>query len=262
MKKDLLIRSINLSCKKIGSNRILFVYSKEYGLIKLSGQKLAGRSQSFVENLFWIREQKNTDIYVIRKSEFQRNFQNLSTDYEKILLALKYCFYLQKTSHYRDEKSSQIYKLLLNSLEKLDFLSLQEPFSGANQIYYSFYELEFLFKLTDLLGYRINFRACSKKEQCNLKKNLNCAWLDFQEGIILCDFCKRERNTTYEESKQKKQIKLLPKVFLSLEELRKERIFSQEELRKKQKINSFLLSLLQNYLSLHADIKLNAFYQE
>ena len=245
MKKDLLIRSINLSCKKIGSSRILFVYSKEYGLLKLSGRKLAGRSQSFVENLFFVREQKNSDILAIQRSEFQRDFPQISTDYEKMLLALKYCFYLQKTSHYQDEKSPQIYQLFLESLEKINLLDLELSFDQLKKIY-CFYELKFLFELVDLLGYQINLQACANSQK---EKNSSSFWFDFSQGSLICDSCR---------DKKKKYLKILPGVFTYLQKLRERENFSQLELEKKQRVNQFLLKIMQSYLRFHTGIEFDA----
>ncbi len=246
MKKEVCCDCINLRCRKLPSTRILSVYSKEYGLVKLSGSKLGGRAQSFICNKFWIELQEGKDIYNIKHSEFIKNFSNLEKDLLILYHAFFYVEILEQASHFHDEKSEKIFNLLYKALEYLDELAIKEnnnSFVLCNTLY-------FLWNIIILLGY---------EPVLNIKDNFeseNKIIFDFENGLI--DFKAHDFKFSKDFC-----VELLPnsyKAFLNLEKLKLSNI---EDLEKTINLNDklifFLINTLQRYLQIKIDRKFKSF---
>ena len=156
-KEEIKIEAINLKFIKLATGRILTVYSKEYGLMKLSGSSLGGRSDSFVRNFFYIKNlnfhNNSHEIFQIKASEFQQNFPRLKLNLDCLSQAWQYAEIIEKCSHFQDEQSQEIFSLFLDSLIFLEKISLEN--SNQENLLNNIYRISciFFWKIIKLLGY-------------------------------------------------------------------------------------------------------------
>jgi len=134
--------------RKLPRGRLVIAYAREYGLLKLTGNNLGGRGEPFVENILWVNMRNlSNDIHTIKASEFQRHFK-LDTDLDKLMLAWQYCELLQNCSHFQEERSAEIFDLLVDSLADLETCLTSRIYSIS---------VSFLWNLIELLGYKPDF---------------------------------------------------------------------------------------------------------
>ncbi len=238
-KQEICIEAINLKTRKLNGYKLLTVYSKEYGVLKLTGSKLGGRSEPFVHNHFYISFGKE-DIHKIIQTEFIGYFSKLNLNLERMAHAWQYSDFLEACSEAQDERSPQIFDLLFNSLSSLQ--KTEDQFENIS--------LQFLWQLSVLLGYKPNLGLCNLGQQCHLNQKLNQenwpnAFFDLEAGGVLCSACPEEPITA-------ESIKILPNVYKALLLLEKGQISDNA------KLNQFLLGLLQRYLQKHTCQKLKS----
>lgn len=143
---ELCVEAINLRSRKTISGRILSVYSKELGLLKLSGSKLGGRSEPFVNNLFWLKFRNDSEIQSIKASEFKRHFKDISSNLASLSYAWLFCELLENLSHFSDDKSKDVFNLFYSSLETLNLAKDETSCIHT--------ALEFTWRLLCLTGYK------------------------------------------------------------------------------------------------------------
>lgn len=239
-RQEICIEALNLKTRKLNGYKLLTVYSKEYGVLKLTGSKLGGRSEPFVHNYFYIVFGKE-DIHKIVQTEFIGHFSKLNSNLERMAHAWQYADFLEACTEGQDEKSAQIFDLLFHSLK-----ALEESENNFEDI-----SLQFLWQLSIFLGYKPNLSLCGLGPECHLQKNINqdnfpSAFFDFESGGILCLSCPSQEVIGSEA------VKILPGIYKALLALEKGKM--SENL----KINKFLLSLLQRYLQKHSCRKLKS----
>ncbi|MDX1920969.1 MAG: DNA repair protein RecO [Candidatus Caenarcaniphilales bacterium] len=238
------IEAINLRTRRVNGFKILTVFSKEYGLLKLSGSKMGGRSEPFVHNVYWIKLGPS-EIHNIKVTEFKGHFKQIIKDLDKMVYAWQFAELLEACSHFYEEKSEIIYNLFYETLS-----SLEEP--NADYLLISNY---FIWKLADSLGYKPNLRGCQKEySDCHLNKTFNYeAWLDLEHGEISCNFCSQRPSSEH--------VKILPGVYSSLHTLENisnyEDYFTHASSRNEQAIE-FVTKILQRYLQKHTEKRIKS----
>jgi DNA repair protein RecO (recombination protein O) len=236
-KREVCIEAINLRTHKLSGYKLLTVYSKEHGLIKLSGSKLGGRSEPFVHNRFWISIGQS-EIHNIRQTEFIAHFTDVSRDLSKMAHAWQYAEFLEACTHENEERSEDIFNLLLGSLS-----SLEEGSTDLNTV-----SINFLWNLTKLMGYEPSLKLCGLPDQdCELVNGARDreAWFDFEHGGLLCSACA--------ERPSPDSIDILPKIYAVLNGLEKGVIASASS-----GANQFVMSILQRYLQKHSKRKIKS----
>jgi DNA repair protein RecO len=235
-KEELKIEAINLRTFKLSGYKVLSVYSKEYGLLKLSGSRLGGRSEPFVRNNYWISVGAG-DIHKIIQSEFLEQFSSLSTELNKMAHAWQYVDFLEACSHPNEERSGEIFELLYSSLLQLN-----------KEEQATFISNKFLWKLTELLGYKPSLSLCDlEQSECYLAKHTEAnTWFDFEHGGIICEGCQIQPS--------RDSIRILPGICKSLKELNQNNISTTTN----KSAADFVLSLLQRYLQKHTNRKIKS----
>ncbi|MDJ0625699.1 MAG: DNA repair protein RecO [Candidatus Caenarcaniphilales bacterium] len=239
MKESISIEAINLRTKKVNGFKILTVFSKEYGLIKLSGSKLGGRSEPFVHNRYWINFGSN-DIHSIKQTEFIDHFRNLSTDLDKLYLAWQFAEFIEACSHFHEERSEQIFDLLFECLDQL------ERNNDVNNVELVNY---FLWKLTEFLGYKPNLSMCERTKCSLLEGELVDSWFSFQQGGVSCSACSNKPTSDF--------VTILPGIYKQLNYLSSIDEFQSQESISDNALN-FVRTLLQRYLQTHTDRKIKS----
>ncbi len=239
-KREVCIEAINLKTHKLSGYKLLSVYSKEYGLLKLSGSKLGGRSEPFVRNLFWIQMTEGADIHKIVNSEFQEHFSSLSLSLERMSTAWYFADYLEACSHPNEDRSQEIFSLFLNSLKEL---SNQVSVPDLDSI-----TISFMWDLARLLGYKPNLRMCNQEAaECSINRNQDLrAWFDFEAGGILCEKC--SERPSYDS------VIILPGIYKCLKLLDEGKTLNECP----KGAVSFVTQLLQRYLQRHTNRKMKS----
>jgi len=238
-KQEIQIEAINLRTIKLNGYKLLSVYSKEYGLMKLSGSKLGGRSEPFVRNYFWISGGSN-EIHNIKQSEFISHFKNLSLDLDKLTCAWQFAEFLEACSHFHEEKSPEIFNLFIECLTHMD---TEEVDLQALSNY-------FLWQLSEYLGYKPHLTLCElESAECKLKQNPELeAWFDFEQGGVLCKGCSEKASTD--------SVRILPGIYKLLNSLDG----ANHNFKEKCKTGAvdFVNSLLKRYLQKHTSKKMKS----
>jgi recombinational DNA repair protein (RecF pathway) len=232
MKEEVKVEAINLHTKKLNGYKLITAYSREYGLVKMSGSKLGGRSEPFVKNNYWIKI-SNSEIHQIKHSEFLHHQKGLIDDFDKLIFACQLSEYLESCSHFGDDHSSEIYELFDNCLALLG--------EGSQDLIHIMNY--FLWNLSGELGYQPNLFGClDRLPSCHLKENkdLKC-WFDLDHGDLFCERCS---NGEFGEI-----VQILPSVLQSLIGLNEKNYlqFKRENL----KAEEFVKSILHRHIQRH-----------
>lgn len=191
------IRAINLQVKKLPKNKLIKVYSREKGLLLLSGTKLGGRSEPFVENIFSVKFNNNSDIHNIKASDYQQHFKNILLDYNQLSIAWHFAELLENFSHSYDIHSPELFDLFYISLDSLNnSQSYQEEISLPIL-------LKFLWNFILFTGYKPDFSILIQE---TINKN-TILYFDLEEGELI--YNKPANNNSYN------YIEILPKVQLA-----------------------------------------------
>lgn len=238
------IEAINLRTRRVNGFKILTVFSKEYGLLKLSGSRMGGRSEPFVHNIYWIKLGPS-EIHNIKQTEFKGHFKEIIKDFDKMFYAWQFAELIEACSHFYEEKSENIFNLFY---EVLGLLEAPTP----NYLLISNY---FIWKLADNLGYKPNLRGCQNQfSDCHLNKSTNYeAWLDLEQGEITCNFCSQKPSG--------ENVKILPGVYSSLNVLENISTFpdySSHASSLNENAIEFINKILQKYLQKHTEKKIKS----
>ena len=257
IKREICIEAINLKSNKLNGYRLLTVYSKELGILRLSGSRLGGRSEAFVRNNFWINYNEKSEIHSIKQSEFIGHCKGISQNYEKLINAWQWAEFLEACSHTGEDNSQELFDLFWTCLEKAEEMSVEVYEQRALIL-----NLYFLWNLSHFLGYEPNLHLCQQnheKSNCPLLKNeakFHDLFFDFEQGGILCSACPSDLvMSTYSS-------KILGGIYKIFTELQNQNL--KEILTKNLEINyqkpalEFAKKTLQKYLQVHAHHKLKS----
>ncbi len=257
IKREICIEAINLKSNKLNGYRLLTVYSKELGVLKLSGSKLGGRAEAFVRNNFWINYSEKSDIHSIRQSEFIGLFKGINQNYEKLMGAWQWAEFLEACSHTGEDHSQEIFDLFWNCLKTLEEIP-EQVYEQKGLIL----NLYFLWNLSHFLGYEPNLHLCQQNHEkfdCPLLKNeakFHDLFFDFEQGGILCSACPGDLQMTPYSSKI---LGGIYKIFIDLKEQNLDQILSENIQNTHQKpALEFTKKTLQKYLQIHAHHKLKS----
>jgi DNA repair protein RecO len=217
------IEAVNLRQKKLNGYRLLTVFSREHGLLKLTGSKLGGRAEPLLVNAYWIVWGRE-DIHRIRSSEFGENFRALRQDLATLAWAWHYCELVEIGAPFQEERSGEIFELLVASLRELDRSTREPQVVG----------LWFLWSLLELIGYRPSIPICGRPPQaCPAEMGEECIFEPAQGGVT-CAACGQP---------SAQAVRLLPRAYATLRQLSRD-----EMLTSSRPTLAFVASLLRGYL--------------
>ena len=242
MKKgtEIELEALNLRTRRLNGYKLLTVYSREYGLLKLSGSKLGGRSALLVHNKFWIKAGRE-DIHRILQSEFLNYWPALSLNIEKMSFALFFAELLEKLTNSYDPESPQIFELLIKAVQQLAEAPLQN--TQLENI-----GLLFLWNLSKNLGYQPSVTLSDPQKHYTFNtENQPIVWFDLNAGELIYSSYQSTNNYSKDNL-----IQILPGIYRALQNLSKNQAISSPQ------ANHFLFKLMQRYLQVHSPQKFKA----
>ncbi len=181
--------------KDVGeTDRIYDVYTLEQGKISAIARgvrkpqaKLAGHLENFY--LVDLTVMKNRGLGNISGSIVENNFQKIHQDLDNLNEVFSVMKIFRRLVN-NEEKDERIFELLLNYLQVVDELS----FSGERKILQrNLFSEGFLFKLLELLGYKIQTSKCVV---CGGKLSADKNFFDYDLGGTACLTCSSRLKTT------------------------------------------------------------------
>ena len=185
---------IILNKKDVGeTDRIYNIYTLEQGKISAIARgvrkpkaKLAGHLENFY--LVDVTVMKNRGMGNIASSIVERNFKNIKDDLDSLQKVFGVSRKLSRLIN-DQEKDAGVFFLFWEYLEVLDKISKDDKYDN---ILKSLLTQGFVFKLLDILGYKLETGRCVKCEN-GLSKGKN--FFDYSRGGIICQECARKINS-------------------------------------------------------------------
>ncbi len=184
------IHSYNLS----ENDKIVVMYSKENGIIRCVAKgvkkpksKLGGRMDLFINNSLVLAKGKNLDV--VSQAEVLNGFKNIRFDFTRLGLAI-YCAELVGIFGIENDPNSEvIYKLILDTLAKLDATSGKSNLLSI--------VMKFQLELMEITGYRLALETCSC---CGKTYNENFRF-SISSGGVVCENCAQFSSISPEKTK-------------------------------------------------------------
>jgi len=186
--------AININSYNLSENdKIIVMYSKDNGIIrgiakgvKKPKSKLGGRMDLLINNNLILAKGKNMDV--ISQAEVINGFKNIRLDFTKLGLAI-YCAELVGIFGIEnDPNSSFIYKLLLETLNKIDSTTSK---NNLLQIV-----IRFQLELMNITGYKLAIDYCS----CCGKPYDTTFRFSITSGGIVCPKCANFNSISQEKT--------------------------------------------------------------
>lgn len=182
-------QAINLKSYNLGeSDKIMVMYSREYGLIKCVAKgvkkpssSMGGRMQLLVANNLLLAKGKNLDI--VCQAEVVDSFSNIRNDMTKLI----YSFYCAELINIfgmeNDHNCKEIYDTTFEALKNISM------FSSLEEILWTI--IRFKLKLMQAVGYAVELDNCVK---CNkLEYNYdNYQYFCSDSGGVVCSACRQK----------------------------------------------------------------------
>lgn len=199
---DYKTRAIIVKTQKLSdSDKIISLYSPEYGLIKAVAKgafkinsRFCSKSDTLIIANFLLAKGRNLDI--VKEITVENTFKNIRSDYDKLSLAFFMADIIENIA-IKDENYQLPFGLLNESLEVLD----QPESSALIQI------LIFKWKLIDFLGYKPELNHCGIS-QIKRENNQIPLYFDFESGSIISS---KEYSKLIDENPYQDQIKAINK---------------------------------------------------
>ncbi len=179
------VEGINLRCQRLNGYKLLTVFTRELGLLKLTGSKLGGRSEPFVHIRYSFEHKTNREIFNIKSSEFIGSYPKLYEDYDRLQLAWEGAGYLDSCCEQNFEGLEPIFDQFLLFLS-----TLNEQQANPKLIF-----LQFVWGLCGDLGYEPSPCLHGEPELCalNFLEGNSCrAFFDLLGGGLICPVCQAE----------------------------------------------------------------------
>ncbi len=168
------------------ADKLLFIYSEEYGKIKLLAKgarkitsKLAGSLEPLILTKVMVAQGKNHDTVV--GSDVITNFKNIKNSLTKIWLAGWFC-YLVNSSTKEHQKDTRIFQLLLESLYYLEAPEIK----NSKLLLVKFY---FVWRYLVSLGYQPELYKC---QGCGQPIPPGFNYFSNKRGGVICLACNHE----------------------------------------------------------------------
>ncbi len=221
------INSYNLS----ESDKIVVMYSKDNGIIRCVAKgvkkpksKLGGRMDLLINNNLVLSKGKNLDI--VSQAEVLNGFKHIRLDFTRLGYAI-YCAELVGIFGVENDPNSElIYKLLLDTLAKLDVTS--------GKTYLLEIVMDFQLKLMDITGYRMAIKSCSC---CGKPYNENFRF-SISSGGLVCPECASFNSISSEKTMQ---------IFNVLNHIREEVTLNDQE---------YCFDVMKDYITFHSGKKI------
>ncbi len=236
-------QAINLKSYNLGeSDKIMHMYSREYGLIrgvakgaKKISSSLGGKMQLLVANNLLLANGRNLDI--VCQAQVIDGFCNVRGDMTKLIYSFYCAELVNNFGMENDPNSNQVYDVLFEALKNISI------FSSLEEILWTV--IRFKLKLMEAVGYAIELNQCVK---CNEIDHNYSAYNFFcpESGGVLCLKCNEKAIKTI--AIDKKHLKILndAQIFDFPED---ESTFSKELL-------YFCFNAMQEYIIARCDKKL------
>lgn len=187
---------IILSKKDIGeTDRIYNIYTLEQGRISAIARgvrkpkaKLAGHLENFY--LVDLTVMKNRGMGNISSSIVENNFESIKGDFDSLVKVFDASRTMSRLIN-DQERDSGVFFLFLEYLEVLNKISNSENCSIVTK---NLVTQGFIFKLLDILGYKLEFGRCVK---CEKKLSREKNFFDYSRGGIVCRQCSGGINSIF-----------------------------------------------------------------
>ena len=221
------IHSYNLS----ENDKIIVMYSKDNGIIRCVAKgvkkpksKLGGRMDLLINNNLILSKGKNLDI--VSQAEVLNGFKHIRLDFTRLGLAI-YCAELVGIFGVENDPNSElIYKLILDTLSKIDTTSGK---SNLLKIV-----MNFQLELMDIAGYKLATNCCSI---CGKPYNEDFRF-SISTGGMICEHCKSFSGISPAKTKQ---------IFAVLNNTPDGDILANQE---------YCFDVMKDYISYHSDKKI------
>ena len=180
-----LTNAINLKSYNLSeSDKIVLMYSREYGLLKGIAKgskkpknKLGGRMDTLVANKLMLYKGKNLDT--ICQAEALNTFTNIRTDMDKMLYAMYISEIVTNYSSEEDPNSSEIYDIFYKALSKIS--------KSKSNIEILLCTMRFQLKIMQICGYELQLKYCLLCG-CEINEKSGCI-LSTEKGGTSCISC-------------------------------------------------------------------------
>ena len=195
MSRSYQTNAINIHSYNLSENdKIVVMYSKENGIIRCVAKgvkkpksKLGGRMDLLINNNLVLSKGKNLDV--VSQAEVLNGFKNIRLDFTKLGLAM-YCAELISIFGVENDPNSEtIYKLILDTLGKIDSTSGKSNLLPI--------VMDFQLKLMQITGYRLATTHCS----CCGKPYDEKFRFSISSGGVVCDNCSSFNGISPEKTK-------------------------------------------------------------
>lgn len=193
--EGIIIHSMNYS----DTSKIVTMYSKEFGKIKLLAKGARKNSKSFGSSLevlshirviFYKKDERS--LHLISKSEIIRPSTKLCSSFTQLSYALAIAELVKQVFH-DEEKNLPIYQLVIDAMDELTKID-----RGFENIYFSF-----LMNLFSLSGFAFDIKSCF-----SCKKDLSITnddkFCNITNGVFYCAVC--HNKTKYGEVKFREDV--------------------------------------------------------
>ena len=187
---------IILSKKDIGeTDRIYNIYTLEQGRISAIARgvrkpkaKLAGHLENFY--LVDLTVMKNRGMGNISSSIVENNFESIKGDFDSLIKVFDVSRTMSRLIN-DQERDAGVFFLFLEYLEVLNKISNSKNCSIVTK---NLVTQGFIFKLLDVLGYKLEFGRCVK---CENKLSRDKNFFDYSRGGIVCKQCSVSTNSIF-----------------------------------------------------------------
>ncbi|MCR4880536.1 MAG: DNA repair protein RecO [bacterium] len=189
--------AININSYNLSENdKIIVMYSKDNGIIRCVAKgvkkpksKLGGRMDLLINNNLVLSKGKNLDV--VSQAEVINGFKNIRLDFTRLGLAI-YCAELVGIFGVENDPNSEhIYKLMLDTLDKIDKTS-----GKSNLLPIVF---DFQLELMDITGYKLALDNCSC---CGKPYKSGDFRFSISSGGVICNHCAGFNSMSAEKTEQ------------------------------------------------------------
>ena len=175
----IVLKSINLR----ESSRIVTLYSKEYGKMKvvakgilLPKSKFGGNLENFSQVNIVFYKKENTELYMLSQADLIEPFYRICLDLDRFATASSGMELLDKLVSW-EQPLPQVFDLSLNFLSQIELMEKEDLKATL---------LAYVLKLVTLLGYKPKLEACVV---CNKKIRDKFIFFSPERGGLICSSC-------------------------------------------------------------------------
>lgn len=220
------------------TSKIVTLYTEKFGKLNvvakgamLPTSKFGASLEPMSYILAVLYKKETRDVQFLSQADLIKPFLNLYSNYNKMILGLSICELVYKLIKF-EEENPRIFKLLVNTLEKLNEAEKNE----MNFLWF------FIIHLLEVSGFKINFNSCISCGEKFSDENLSKKVIFLSDkGGFLCSKCgSGMKASDYSVA-----------TFKSLVWLEKTRVENVTNLKIQSNINNEIHNLLMEYMAKH-----------